>query len=595
MAARCPSRQVPGAIRVSTENHPIQLHAGLPERLPKPILDMRSRTKTYAIRPNLRISNRGTGIGFLRGLVATIVIMTAGLVPLQSADPADVAFETGQHDRALELYDARLDQNPDDVAALVQSGLLLSWRNEFAEAVTRYERALALQPGHPRASLERAKVLSWDQRFAEAVDAFGVYLGGHPEDLNARLGLARCLSWMRRFDESRQEFDVVLQQDPDNLDAIIGSARTYAWSGDLRSARKWFERALDVEPRNRDAGLGLAYLYLWSGAPARADEQAWRLQRRHPTDGEVAQLTLSAARAAAPTAVGEVERIEDTDDNVLNIARVTGGVALLPTVGLGFAYTHWDLNNRETHADIDYLSASVGMRPALGQSLSVTLGIDHSDNDINDETQTDLLGGVDYSWGLDRPWQVTGAAGRQALRYSPEITSNNIRIDYLTAGVRGRVADRWRPFVDAGYSDYSDGNSRTNLLAGFTYEWPMRSPHLYVGSTIQLMSFAENTNSGYFDPQNFISPLINARINGRFGSSNNTWRAAVETGVQSFELNDIKIDNEFVVVVTGVLGFPIGRHFILEAQASWGNYAALTTAGFESRQLGLRLRWRGGP
>ena len=25
------------------------------------------------------------------------------------------------------------------------------------------------------------------------------------------------------------------------------------------------------------------------------------------------------------------------------------------------------------------------------------------------------------------------------------------------------------------------------------------------------------------------------------------------------------------------------------------NYAALTTAGFESRQLGLRLRWRGGP
>jgi len=595
MAARCRPRQVLRRIRVSSENYSFWTQRGLPERNPKLILDMRSRSQAYLDYPESRILNRGSGIGFLRGLIVTIVILTASLVTVQSADPADVAFQTGEHDRALELYDARLEQDPDDVAALVQSGLLLSWRNEFAEAVERYERALALQPGHPRASLERAKVLSWDQRFAEAVDAFHLYLGDHSADLTARLGLARCLSWMRRFDESRHEFDLVLQADPDNIDAIIGSARTYAWAGNLRNARAWFERALEVDPRNKDAGLGLAYLYLWSGAPARADEQAWRLQRRHPTDGEVAQLTLSSARAAAPTVVGEVERIEDTDENELNIARVTGRVALFPTVGLRFGYTHWDLNNRDTHADVDYLSASVGMRPALGQSLSVTLGVDHSDNDINDETQTDPLGGVDYSWGLDRPWQVTGAAGRQALRYSPEITSNNIRIDYLTGGVRGRVADRWRPFVDAGYSDYSDGNSRTNLKAGFTYEWPMRAPRLYVGSTIQVMSFAENTDSGYFDPQNFISPLINARVNGSLGSTNNTWRAAVETGVQSFELNDIKVDNEFVVVVTGVLGFPIGRHFILEAQAAWGNYAALTTAGFESRQLGLRLRWRGGP
>jgi hypothetical protein len=308
----------------------------------------------------------------------------------------------------------------------------------------------------------------------------------------------------------------------------------------------------------------------------------------------VTQLTISTARAAAPTITGEVERIEDTDENVLNIARVRGSVAVLPAVGLGLGYTHWDLNNRDTHAGIDYLSAKVGLRPHMGHSLSVTLGVDHSTNDINDQTETNLLGGVDYSWGLDRPWQATGAVGRQALRYSPEITSNDIRFDYLTASARGRVADRWRPFADAGYADFSDGNSRTNLLAGFTYEWPMRVPHLYVGSTIQAMNFAENMNSGYFDPQSFISTLINARVNGRFGGTNNTWRAAVETGVQSFELNEIKVDNDFVVVVTGVLGFPIGRSFVLEVQASWGDYAALTTAGFESRQLGVRLRWREG-
>ncbi len=202
---------------------------------------------------------------------------------------------------------------------------------------------------------------------------------------------------------------------------------------------------------------------------------------------------------------------------------------------------------------------------------------------------------MNYVWGLDRRWQVNGSVGRQSLRYSPEITSNQIRFDYVTAGARGRVADRWRPFVDAGYADFSDGNSRTNVLAGFTYETPLSAPQLIVGSSIQATNFAENTNSGYFDPQDFFSTLVNARLNGRFAKTNHTWGASVETGVQSFELNGIDVDNDLVVVLTGVLGFPLNRHLALEVQASWGNYAALTTAGFESRQLGLRLRWRGGP
>lgn len=50
----------------------------------------------------------------MRGPVSTITILAADLVAVQSADPADVAFVSDQHGRALESYDARPQSNPDD-------------------------------------------------------------------------------------------------------------------------------------------------------------------------------------------------------------------------------------------------------------------------------------------------------------------------------------------------------------------------------------------------------------------------------------------------------------------------------------------------
>ena len=50
----------------------------------------------------------------MRCPVSTIIILAADRVAVQSADPADVAFVSGQHGRASESYDARPQSNPDD-------------------------------------------------------------------------------------------------------------------------------------------------------------------------------------------------------------------------------------------------------------------------------------------------------------------------------------------------------------------------------------------------------------------------------------------------------------------------------------------------
>ena len=526
-------------------------------------------------------------------MLAALLILGAGLGAVSAADPADVAYSAGDYDQALELYEARLARNPDDVPALVRSAKLLSWQSRYVEAIARYDRALALDPRNATAGLERAKVLSWDGQLEPAVEAFRSYLANEPDDTEARLDLARCLSWLGRQEEARREFAVVVEAKPGKVDALLGMARTYAWTGRLSEARAWYERALRVDPDNKDAQLGLAYLYLWSDSAEEAERRANELGRAHPEDPEVQELDRRARAATAPDARVEAERIEDTDDNELNILRLGGGLAL-PPARVGLTYAHYDMTNHAAEATVDSLVASAAFRLSLAQSLGVSAGVDWNDNNLDGATHTEPLGEVVYTWGLDRPWRFTASAGRQALRYSPQITSNNIRFDYLTLGTSGRVGDRWAVFANAGAADLTDDNDRREASAGFDYSLRRADPRLTLGLTSHFMDYGENTDSGYFDPQSYLSNLARAQSGGEFGARRYTWWAQLEAGVQSFTLGGVEVNDDFVWIASGSLGFPLGRGFLLELHAGYGDYAAQTAGGFESHQVGLRLRWRGG-
>lgn len=531
----------------------------------------------------------------MRSVLAAVLILAAGLAPARAADPADLAFDAGDYDRALELYDDRLRDEPEDLPALVRSGKLLSWINRYDEAIARYDRALALDPTLAGARLERAKVLTWDGQLEPAVEGYRNYLADYPEDVEARMGLARCLSWLGRHEESRQEFAKVVEVKPGHVDALLGIARTYAWSGRFGEARDWYQRTLRVNPGNKDAELGLAYLYLWSGATEEAERRADGLARRYPDDVEVQELGRRARTQSAPDARLEVEHIEDTDENDLRILRLTGGLPV-PPARVGLSYTHYDLanTNDDTGATIDSLFADAAFHLSLGQSLRVSVGIDLNDNDINDESHTEPLGDVVYTWGLDRPWRLNASAGRQALRYSPLITSNNIRFDYLTVGTTGRLRGGWTVFGSIGAAEITDGNDRREINSGFDYPLRTKIPRLSLGYTLRLMDYGESTTSGYFSPQDFVSNLGRARVAGEFGARGYTWWVQLDAGFQSFTVNDFEVDADFVTIASGAFGIPLGRGFLLELYADWGDYAAQTAVGFESRQVGLRLRWRGG-
>jgi hypothetical protein len=342
-----------------------------------------------------------------------------------------------------------------------------------------------------------------------------------------------------------------------------------------------------------DARIGLAYLDLWAGEIGSAAEQAVEIKQQHPDQEEAVKLHEQVSRSAGAWWSVDVSQLDDTDDNRLRRYLVSGGLGLGHHVRLNLGAGRYDMSGPTGDASIDNIHATIGFHPNRGQRLSATVGYDALTRTDN-TTESEVLGGVSYSWGLDRRWQVHASAMRNAIRYSPEITNNNITFDQLEARTEAAVGERFRIQVGVGVADFSDDNDRVTANAGFMYRVPLQKVTMQVGYTARAMDYDQNLSNGYFDPQNFLAHLAQLRVNDEYGSRGNYYRLYLDTGVQSFTVGGVDVSGDTVLVVGGTAGFPVAKRMTLEAYAEYGDYAATTASGFESTTVGLRLLWRAG-
>lgn len=535
----------------------------------------------------------------MRASVGSILVVIALLganhvAADESLEAARRAFNAGDNQRALTLYEEVLVADPDNVDALVHSAMLLSWEQRFDEALARYDRCLALEPDHPKALLERAKVLSWNRRFDEAAGAFRELLERDPSDREARLGLARSLSWSGDQPAAREQYRLLLDADGEDAAAMVGMAQTHAWSSENARAREWYARALQQQPGMKDAEVGLAYLDLWSGAPSTARGRADRLERNFPDDPEVEDLRQAIDRAHAPWVRSSYDAIDDTDGNELGILRVEGGLGFVGDLDFRVGYARWDMRDGlDRSASTDGLYGVLGWNLAPAQRLELRAGLDRIENTAgSDDTQG--VGGITWIYRPEGPWQLRAALRRDPYLYSTEILDNGILIDALELGGYWKPTDRWRVDGSLGFWELSDGNARTNLLASGFYGWRLRPLTLEAGYALQYQNYTENLSNGYFDPQGFIANLAVGRARGKFGSTRHYWEAEATVGLQSFELGGIEVSNDTVLGGRLLAGFPFGAGITLELYFNRTDYALQSASGFSSNGGGLRLRWQGG-
>ncbi len=509
----------------------------------------------------------------------------------ETLEAADAAFAAGDEARALELYDQVLAQDAENTQALIRSAMLLSWRRSFAEAIARYDRVLAKSPENGPALHERAKVLSWSRRFEEAEAAFRALLVRDPGDRDARLGLARTLSWSGRQGAARREYLTVLDAHPNDAEALVGVGQTYAWSGHPREARRWFDKAQEFHPGTKEANLGLAYLDLARGRTEDAEARAADLDRAFPRDPEVAELRREIGKAGGPWAGAFYDRISDTDDNRLDVYRLEGAGRLSRRVELrGGAALH-DMRSPGEDARAESLYAVLALRAAPGHIVSLRAGASRL-RDVAGASSTEWIGGLVYDWNVGGDWSGAVAYNHDPLLYSPEILDHRIIIDSYAATISGQLGDYWQVAAEANYWDLSDGARRP--LGAFTIKrrWPAGVVRIETGYAFRWLDFDKNLDHGYFAPSNFTAHSLVLRLAGPFGATKAYWDLTLEGGVQSFSLPDAHVSNDRVLAATGLVGIPLGRTLTLEVLGAYSDFAQQNPAGFESRQVGARLRWR---
>jgi len=446
------------------------------------------------------------------------------------------------------------------VHALLRSGMLLSWSRRYDDAIARYDRALAIDPSNTRVRLERGKVLLWSQRYDEAIAAF----------------------------------ESVLKKTPDDPWALCGTAQAYAWRGKTAEARPWYERALVADPGMKEARLGLAYLDLEEGDTSHALERARALEAAHPGDAEVAALVETVERARASWVEIGWDHLDDSDDNAMNTYRAEGGFSLPERLDMRIGYSHADLSGPlpptpRAHAGADALYAVLGWQPKPRHRGELRVGASSLTDDTGEERTTGI-GGLSWRFPI-RSWTARAAVTRDPFLYSPEILDNEIDVTALTFGAYGMAAPRVQVEANAGYGDFSDGNTRLTADAGAWYVWRFARRSLLLGGVVRGMNFSENLDNGYFDPSNLIAALASMRSTGSIGGSVWTYEATAEAGVQSYTFDGTDTTGKALWNVYGQVARPLPHGLSFQVYAGFGNSSTAAGPGFNSRSVGARLRW----
>ncbi|MGI5817877.1 MAG: tetratricopeptide repeat protein [Armatimonadota bacterium] len=155
----------------------------------------------------------------------------------EAADPKERfkegtrALEAGDLSRAIEVFSALVEDEPDYAAAHVNLGNAYYTRGDFAAAAAHFARAHELQPDTPKVLLNHAAAKSAIDELDAAIDLLIEALTIDPEFRDVHYNLAIAYWRKGRIPEAMAELEMELALHPDHEPAKQAVAQIKAESG----------------------------------------------------------------------------------------------------------------------------------------------------------------------------------------------------------------------------------------------------------------------------------------------------------------------------------------------------------------------------
>jgi tetratricopeptide (TPR) repeat protein len=135
-----------------------------------------------------------------------------GLAWQRKADAVAGAAQKSYRDSAFAAYEGLLQQDPDNVEALVHSALVLEDLGRPEDALARYEKASELAPDDPLPLINRGSLLYFQfKRTYEAKEALTRALELDPGNADAHFNLGVLFADANLFGEAKLEWEKVLE------------------------------------------------------------------------------------------------------------------------------------------------------------------------------------------------------------------------------------------------------------------------------------------------------------------------------------------------------------------------------------------------
>ncbi len=194
-----------------------------------------------------------------------------GLARVEVQIHRNIAPDPNRMQRAQELIDRALEQEPDLAEAHFALGMLLCSRYDYEQAVESHRRALQLDPDHARAWDNLSWALGYLQppRAVEAEQAARRSIELQPSLVGAYYHLGRALLLQGRFDEAIEANEQALHLDPTFDAAKFGLGQVYLEQGKPEEALAEFAK-LEANRGSAVVQVGIAAVHSASGDPDRA-------------------------------------------------------------------------------------------------------------------------------------------------------------------------------------------------------------------------------------------------------------------------------------------------------------------------------------
>lgn len=161
-------------------------------------------------------------------------------------DRAVTALSAGDYDKAEQGFQAVLKQEPRNVAALGNLGVVYSRMGRSDQAIEVYRRALEVSPDDEAIHLNLGLAYFKQDAHAQALPLFAKVVAIDPRNLQARELLAVCRVYLRDLTPAIQDLEALRASNPkdENILFLLGFA--YLRSHDAAKAKAIFQLMLEA-------------------------------------------------------------------------------------------------------------------------------------------------------------------------------------------------------------------------------------------------------------------------------------------------------------------------------------------------------------